>query len=266
MVKLTLIQGDCLKVLKKIPDESADMVLTDPPYALGEDGAKPAIIREGTKFKRKTPIDPNFEWDKEIKLDWIKECYRILKPKGLLATFYGKDRISYLIEYTKKAGFNVRDIGGWHKTNPVPQARKVKWCSALEIWVLFRKEKGHTFNWQLGMRHNVIVAPICQGNERTRHSSQKPKSVFRPFVEYFTNEGDTVIDPFIGSGTTMEVCLELNRNCIGIEISKDYCENIIIPRLKPLIAQSTLTNTHHKFTYLNFGESGSFDIFKKGEA
>ena len=140
----------------------------------------------------------------------------------------------------------------------------MKWCSALEIWVLFRKEKGHIFNWQLGMRHNVIVSPICQGSERTKHPSQKPESVFRPFIEYFTNEGNTVLDPFLGSGTTMKACLQLNRNCIGIEISKDYCENIIIPRLKPLITQSTLTNIRHKFTYLIFNENEN-KFSKKGE-
>jgi len=102
MTELTLIQGDCLQVLKKLPSESVDLVLTDPPYALSEDGTKPAIIREGTKFNRKTPINPNFEWDKEVSLKWVDECYRLLKPKGILATFYGKDRISYLIEYAKK--------------------------------------------------------------------------------------------------------------------------------------------------------------------
>lgn len=90
MVKLTLIQGDCLKVLPDLPNESVDLVLTDPPYQLGENGEKPTIIREGTKFRRKAPINPNFEWDKEVSFDWVKECYRILKRKGLLATFYGK--------------------------------------------------------------------------------------------------------------------------------------------------------------------------------
>jgi DNA modification methylase len=224
MVKLILYQGDALKILPTLPDESIDLVLTDPPYVLGENGEKPAIIREGTKFKRKTPINPNFEWDKEVPLDWIKECYRILKPKGLLATFYGKDRISYLIDYAKKVGFKIRDIGGWYKTNPVPQARKVKWCSALELWVLFRKKKGHTFNWQLGMRHNVIIAPICQGKERTEHPAQKPEAVFKPFIEYFSKEGDWILDPFLGSGTVMKVARDLNRNCIGIEINPEYIE------------------------------------------
>jgi site-specific DNA-methyltransferase (adenine-specific) len=223
-IKLTLILGDCLKILPTIPSESVDLVLTDPPYQLGEEEEKPTIIREGTKFKRKTPINPNFEWDKEVSLDWVKECYRILKKKGLLATFYGKDRISYLIDYAKKVGFKVRDIGGWYKTNPVPQARKVKWCSALEIWVLFRKEKGHTFNWKLGMFHNVIISPICQGNERTNHPTQKPEAVFKPFIEYFTNEGDTILDPFLGSGTTMKVARDLKRSCIGIEINPEYIE------------------------------------------
>jgi len=225
-LKLTLIQGDCLRVLPTLPSESVDLVLTDPPYALGEKAEKPAIIREGSKFKRKTPINPNFSWDNEVPLSWIEECYRILKPKGLLATFYGKDRISYLIDYARKVGFNVRDIGAWYKTNPVPQARKVKWCSALELWVLFRKLKGHTFNYRLGMRHNVIVSPICQGKERTRHPTQKPERVLKPFIEYFTNEHDTVLDCFLGSGTTMKVARDLKRNCIGVESEPSYIEII----------------------------------------
>jgi len=226
MIKLMLIQGDAIKVLKRLPSKSVDFVLTDPPYVLGEDGEKPAIIREGTKFKRKTPINPNFEWDKKVPLEWVKECYRILKPKGMLATFYGKDKISYLIDYAKKVGFHVRDIGGWYKTNPVPQARRCKWCSALELWVLFRKQKGHTFNWRLGMRHNVIVSPICMGSERTPHPTQKPEAVFKPFIEYFTKEGDVILDPFVGSGTTMKLARDLRRSCIGIEINEEYIKII----------------------------------------
>lgn len=71
MIFERIIQGDCLKVLPTLPDKSVDLVLTDPPYVLGEEGAKPIIIRERTKFKRKTPINPNFEWDKLVSLKWV---------------------------------------------------------------------------------------------------------------------------------------------------------------------------------------------------
>jgi DNA modification methylase len=66
--------------------------------------------------------------------------------------------------------------------------------------------------------------PICQGKERTEHPTQKPEKLIEPFIKYWTNEGDIILDPFLGSGTTMKVARDLNRNCIGIEIDEKYIE------------------------------------------
>lgn len=77
------------------------------------------------------------------------------------------------------------------------------------------------------------------GKERTKHPAQKPEKVFKPFIEYFTNPNDVVLDPFHGVGTTMKVCRDLGRSCIGIEISPKYCgmtKNRVFPKEKPLIS------------------------------
>jgi len=267
MVKLTLIQGDCLKILSKIPDESVDTVITDPPYNISEE----TIPIYDTK-KGKRVIQLNESWDKftdEEFLDmiyrFINEVKRILKSSGTFICFTSDRYLSYLRTYIRKIGMVYRQTCVWIKSNPVPQMRKVKFMYATELFFLVHKKKGYdSFRWENGQHPNVFYYPIVGGKERC-HPTQKPLWLIKELIIYSTKEGDTVLDPFLGSGTTMKACLELNRNCIGIEISKDYCENIVIPRLKPLIAQSTLTNTHHKFTYLNFGESRSFDIFKKGE-
>jgi len=87
------------------------------------------------------------------------------------------------------------------------------------------------------------------------HFAKFPKSLPQLFIEGFTERGDTVLDPFLGSGTTMEVAASFNRNCIGIEISKDYCENIVIPRLKPFVAQRTLIDFYNKFAYFVLKEN-----------
>lgn len=213
--------GDCLELLPNIPDKSIDMILTDPPYNLPECSV---ITRNGGKYGPSKTINTNFKWDNdEINYIWIKECYRILKDFGTLIIFYDKKKLQSIIEYGETLGFYLRDICGWHKTNPVPQVRKVKWASALELFIIMTKSKGkHTFNWELGYKHNIIVSPICMGNERTKHEAQKPVKVFQEIIEYWSNKNNLILDPFLGSGTTAVACIRTNRRYIGIEIDQTY--------------------------------------------
>lgn len=219
-----IICGDAIEVMKTFESGQIDMVLTDPPYGLGPNPHVIRISMTSNNWRRRADINPNYEWDKPVSLEWVQECYRLLKPKGVLATFYGKDRLSYLVDYAQRIGFKIRDIGGWHVLNPTPQARRVKWASALQIWALFRKENGHTFNWQLGARQNVIVNPVCQGKERLAHPTQKPENVIQPFIAYFTKKHDIVLDPFAGSGTTCAVACKMRRRWIGIDNKTEYVE------------------------------------------
>jgi DNA modification methylase len=198
-----------------IPDSSVDLVVTDPPYGLT---STTKITRHGGKFGCSTDVHAQFAWDQAVDFKWVAECFRVLRPAGVFISFYDRERIYELIQAAKACGGLVRDIGAWHKTNPVPQVRKVKWASALELFTIIVKGTGrHTFNWQHGYHHNVIVAPICAGKERTAHPTQKPLSVILPMIRYWSDLGDLILDPFAGSGTTAVAAKLLGRRYVAIE-------------------------------------------------
>ncbi|MEM1577929.1 MAG: site-specific DNA-methyltransferase [Candidatus Pacearchaeota archaeon] len=236
MVNLILYQGDALKILPTLPSESVDMVLTDPPMMISRN-IKITRTRNIAKFCRwrGKDIDLFFgEWDVfpsekdflKFTFNWVKECVRILKKGRIFASFFDRDKINFLSYYLQKIhNFKCKGYFAYIKRNPVPQARKVKWMNAWEEAGLWQKPGGKlVYNYQLGQHPDYIILPICQGKERTEHPTQKPEKLIEPFIKYWTNEGDTVLDPFLGSGTTMKVCRDLNRNCIGIEINPKYIE------------------------------------------
>ena len=239
---MCLIQGDCLEKMKEIPDKSIDLILTDPPYNISQK----AVRIDRTKIqnrkvrrlfsKRRNKISElsyDFgKWDNYSSIDeqldfaenWLKECYRILKDNGSLFIFYSKTEISFLECIMTGIGYHVRQTLVWHKTNPVPQIFKVGYMSAAEfmIWATKNTGSGHTFNYQLGQKHNVFTYPLCQGNERTEHPTQKPKNLIRDILQYHTKPNDTVCDIFLGSGTVGVVCREMGLKFIGVEKEEKY--------------------------------------------
>ena len=241
-----IIQGDCLSVMKSIPDNSVDLVLTDPPFAISNE----VVITRGRnkmKFKGKDVKFDFGEWDKFDSLEdylqftfkWLDECIRILKEGKLIISYFDRDKINFISNYLqKKHKFKLKGYFAHLKSNPVPQARRVKWMNGWEEAGLWQKPNGKlTFNYQLGQQKDYMQVPICGGKERTKHPTQKPLKIIKLFIKYWSNENDIILDPFLGSGTTAVACKSLNRKSIGIETNKEYC-NIARKRLanteKPL--------------------------------
>jgi DNA modification methylase len=217
-----LICGDSRVHLPRVDSETVDLVVTDPPYGLASDTT---IMRRAGKFGPAGDIRTSFEWDERPGAGWIGECLRVLRPGGTMIAFYEREHLHEIIAEAKRHGCALRDVGAWHKTNPVPQVRKVKWASALELFVVITKPGiRHTFNWQHGYHHNVIVAPICAGRERTPHPTQKPLAVVLPMIRYWSNPGDLVLDPFGGAGTTAVAAKGLGRRYLTIEIDRRFCD------------------------------------------
>lgn len=216
-----IIQGDALEVLKGMPDECVDLVLTDPPYNLKGVG----------NLKQKGDLqETNFgEWDKDFtpkKL--LSECRRVLKSEGSVVIFCS-DRL--LLDYYPllRNEWNYKATITWHKTNPAPSFRKVNYISSCEfiLWAVNKRlEKcDYTFNFsQQKDMHNFVETPICGGKERTEHPTQKPLILISKLLRVHSNRGDLVLDPFLGSGTTAVAAKQLDRNFIGIEINPNYCE------------------------------------------
>ena len=180
-------QGDCLELMKDIPDKSVDMVLCDLPYGISRDSG----FSSG-KLKKFSVISQQFgKWDKkDIDLNILsKESYRILKDCGVIVLFYDIWDSSSIKKAFDK--FKQPRILIWNKTNPVPINSKINVLSnAQEFAFSFVKKGKPTFN---GKYHNCnFNHPICHGKERTIHTTQKPLKLFEELINLYTDKKDLV--------------------------------------------------------------------------
>jgi len=202
---------DCIQGMRRLPDRSIDMVLTDLPY--GEVNRKSGGLRN---------LDKGVADVCNINLEVL--CAEIARVcKGTVYLFCGIKQISQLTELLEKQGFSTR-LGQWEKKNPSPMNGTRLWLSGSEFCVIGRKPNA-VFN-----RH--CQKPIWKypvGRNKL-HPTQKPAALFEYLIESSTNEGDIVLDCCIGSGTTAEACINTNRHYLGFELDKDYyntaCERI----------------------------------------
>ena len=234
-----LIQGDSLKVLKGIEPKSIDMIFADPPYFLSSGGVSCNSGKQVSVNKA--------EWDKSITIEekikfnrkWIKLCREVLKDNGTIwisGTFHNIYVIGMALELE---GFSIINNITWQKPNPAPNLACRCFTNSTEtiLWArkqLTPKKKGkHTFNYSLMKELNgnkqmkdVWLIPLVTKEEKKygKHPTQKPLALLQRIILASTNEGDLILDPFNGSGTTGLVSVKLNRRYIGIEKEKDYCE------------------------------------------
>lgn len=235
-----VIHGDCLEIMKQIPDGAIDLVFADPPYNLQ---LQNKLIRPN-----RTKVDAvDDEWDKfksfgdydKFSLAWLGECYRLLKPNGtiwIIGTYHNVYRLG---KHLQDLGFWILNDIVWVKDNPMPNFRGVRFTNAHEIliWaVKDRNRKDYTFNYKemkelnkgKQMRSDWYF-PLCTGGERLKdssgkklHSTQKPLALLERIVRASTREGDLVLDPFCGTGTTGVAAILHGRHYILIESEERY--------------------------------------------
>lgn len=233
-----IYQGDCIELLKQIPDKSVDLIFADPPYNLQLNGElyRPnqtkvdAVDDEWDKFSSKE------EYDK-FTYEWMKECYRILKDSGsfwVIGTYHNIFRVGAILQ---NIGFWILNDIVWIKTNPMPNFKGTRFNNAHEtlIWATISKTSKYTFHYHsmkafnddLQMRSDWLI-PICQGDERIKvngqkaHSTQKPSELLFRIIISTSNKGDIVLDPFSGTGTTSAVAKMLGRNFIAFDREEFY--------------------------------------------
>ena len=222
---MTLMNGDCLELIKQVPSNSVDLILIDPPYEI----SRPTNFQSGEETGRDTDrfrISMDFgEWDKNFTgLEVvIKEGYRILRQGGTMICFYDLWKIETLKNLYDRNKFKQVRFIEWMKTNPVPINSKINYLTnAREVAVSAIKGSKPTFNSSYD--NGLYSYPICAGKERTIHPTQKPLSLITDLVLKHSNEGDTVLDCFMGSGTTGVACKNTNREFIGMELDEKYFE------------------------------------------
>jgi len=235
-----IINGDSLEILKNIPDKTFNLIFADPPYNL----------QIGKKLKR--PDDTkvngvNDKWDQfknfkdydDFCKAWLTECKRILKDNGsiwVIGSYHNIFRLGYFLQ---NLDYWILNDVIWRKNNPMPNFKGTRFTNAHEtlIWASKSKKSKYTFNYQslkclnddLQMRSDWTF-PICSGKERLKkngqkvHSTQKPETLLHRIILATTNKDDTILDPFLGTGTTAVVAKKLGRKYFGIEKDKKYFE------------------------------------------
>lgn len=227
--ELKIICGDSLIELKNIPDKSISLIVTDPPYNLNKDYGN---------NQDKLEFDKYLDFSRK----WLTEAKRVLKDDGTIYVFMGMRYISYIYNILEKElGMHFNSWITWFYTQGIG---KTKGFSPRhdDILMFTKSPKKFTFNldnirvpqkyyrsvnnmrganpgnvWEFSHMH------YCNKN-RKKHPTQKPEGLYERMILASSNEGDTILDPFSGSGTLLRVCQQTNRNGIGIEVNPEYVE------------------------------------------
>lgn len=226
-MRITLTNQSCFDLLKTTPDKSVDLVLIDPPYEVSRDTNFQSGEPKGADTDRFRVSMDFGEWDNNFTgLDLvIKECYRLLKDGGTLICFYDLWKLTTLKEYFELANFKQLRFIEWLKTNPVPLNSKTNYLTnSREIAIVGVKKGKPTFNSEYD--NGVYNYPICHDKNRF-HPTQKPVALLEDLILKHSNENDTVLDCFAGSGSTAVAAHNTNRNFIGCELSKEYFDKTL---------------------------------------
>lgn len=249
----TILCGDSIENMRKLEDESVDLIFADPPYWMRTSGTLERV--EGTEFN-----GCDDEWDKFTSLEeyenftkeWLSECRRILKKDGSIWVIGGMQCIYTIGSIMTQLGFWIINDVVWHKTNPTPNFKGTRLCNSHEtlIWATKEEKSRYTFNYKTAKEINhenvsdndfkngirkqlgsIWRIPICSGAERIKdadgnklHSTQKPEELLYRIIVISSNQNDIVFDPFGGTMTTGAVAKKLGRHYIMSEKNPIYCE------------------------------------------
>jgi site-specific DNA-methyltransferase (adenine-specific) len=225
---LKIFQGDCLEILARVPENCVDLVFADPPYFLSNNGitchaGKMVSVNKGEWDRSRGP-DANHEFNRA----WLAACQRVLKPNGTIWVS-GTSHVIHSVGFAmQQLGMKLLNDISWVKPNPPPNLSCRYFTHATEtlIWAAKVKKSRHTFNYKL-MREMAggkqmksvwqIAAPERTEKRFGKHPTQKPVALLERILLAASNEGDLVLDPFMGSGTTLLAALNVERAVLGVE-------------------------------------------------
>jgi len=211
---IQLFQGDCYEILKDIPDKTVDLIVMDPPYEIGTTGG--GMYSHGKRKYAGELITMQNGFNDSI----LKELCRVMKKINLYV-FCSLKQIPMLLEYFVKGKGCNYNLLTWHKTNPVPACNN-KYLSDTE-YICFFREPGVHIGGSYKTKKTYFITPLNKADkQKYNHPTVKPENIIQAMIVNSSKEGDLVIDPFMGSGTTGAVCKALQRNFIGIEINPQY--------------------------------------------
>lgn len=218
--KIQLLQGDCLELMKNIPDGSVDLVITDPPYKMNHSTGGCTNI--GLKNKWQGNIKAGntvMGFSLEIRFSkWLPEVYRVLKNGSHCYIFCNDKNMQELLNEATKCGFKESNILVWVKNNATPNRYYMK---NLEFVLFLYKGRAKPIN-NMGSKCAVECKNI--NGKSKLHATQKPVELLETYINNSSIENDVILDPFMGSGSTGVACINTGRKFIGIELDKRYFE------------------------------------------
>lgn len=218
-----VLNADSRYVIKRIPDNAIDFILTDPPYNLAKHSTGNINLPGRSAINNDLADWDLVEFNPE---EWVDEFVRILKPTGNLFIFTSYNQLGRWYNSLDHR-FDSSNFMIWHKTNPAPKIYKAGFLNSCEM-IFTCWNKRHTWNFSTqDEMHNFIESPICSGPERLKnpkHPTQKPISILKRMIEMASNEDDIIFDPFMGVGSTGVAAMQLNRRFIGVELDPNYCQ------------------------------------------
>jgi len=253
-----IYKGDCIEIMEgKIPDETINLIYADPPYNLSGNALKWKGNKTGGDWYMM-----NEDWDKispeeyfAFTFKWVEQAKRVLKNNGSVYISCTYHNIGELLINLKRLGMKINNVITWYKTNAMPNMTKRVFTHSTEYVIWAVKGKKWRFNYEKmkdinperqkngapKQMRDLWKSPLCQGKERIKgsngraiHPTQKPETLIERIILASSKEGDIILDPFFGVGTTGVVAGKLNRRWIGIEINNKY-----IKYAKKRIAQSS---------------------------
>ena len=218
---------DCLEGLKKLEENSIDLIITDPPYNIAN---SKKLTKVGNKIVStqeawgKWDVYHPFEYDLLI-MNVLSQCYRVLKEGGVFYMFTANEDTGYFIRKAIQRGFMLRNMLSIVKKNPLPSFAKKNWRHGFELCMYLTKGKTKTFNF-LSQQDCINYYQHALGRKDTKHPTEKPLPFIMRLVQVSSNKNDVVLDPFMGSGTTAVAATKLGRRFVGFETNPEYMQMI----------------------------------------
>ncbi len=250
----TILKGDCVAALERLPEKSVDVIFADPPYNLQLDGD----LHRPDQSKVDAVDDAWDQFESFAAYDaftraWLLAARRVLKPNGTIWVIGSYHNIFRVGAIMQDLGFWILNDVVWRKTNPMPNFRGRRFQNAHETMIWASRDasaKGYTFNYEamkaanddIQMRSDWLF-PICTGSERLKdengnkvHPTQKPEALLARVLLSSSKPGDVVLDPFFGTGTTGAVAKKLGRHFVGVEREQAYIDAALerIAEVEPL--------------------------------
>ncbi|HLW81216.1 MAG TPA: site-specific DNA-methyltransferase [Candidatus Acidoferrales bacterium] len=230
---LELYHGDCLQILAAMPPDCVDLIFADPPYFLSNGGitchaGRMVSVNKGAWDRSQGPAQ-NHEFNRA----WLQAAQRVLKPNGSIWVS-GTAHVIHSVGFAmQQLGFKLLNDISWVKPNPPPNLSCRYFTHATEtiIWAAKNSKSRHTFNYKLMKDANAgkqmksvwtIPPPETWEKKFGKHPTQKPLALLDRILRASSNEGDLVLDPFMGSGTTLVAALRLRRFTIGVEFDASF--------------------------------------------